>query len=298
MSTVRPRPAVVTVVVLAAFVAIERLPFVLYAIPAWAAWARAAREPAMLTWKLLQPVLCVAAVMALHRASPRRAAAELGLAAPWRPGLAFGALVTLPMLVALVLTSPLNPNATGWSLLRTAVGSGLGEEVLFRGFLFLQLYRHARWPFAAAVVASALPFAYGHLYQARETGLALLQGTLEVWVVSALSAAVLAWALVRWRGNLWPLVGVHALGNLWWMLLGEGSQRMYGWLGNGVRLSNAVLGVALTLWLDRRGTLARWGRGPLDTADAAREQQAARRPEPTPAAARGAMDRGGRGAAR
>jgi len=99
------------------------------------------------------------------------------------------------MLLASWLSSPLNPQMT---VLSVAVGRFLApfaEEVLFRGYMFGQLYRRARWGFwFSAIVPSAL-FALGHAYQSRDP-LELL-GIFAVTGIAGLFSCWLYFALER-----------------------------------------------------------------------------------------------------
>src|SRR5437879_1086728 len=170
-------------------------------------------------WKLTQVVLAVFAMMAILRVRGRGALEALGLLRPVAPAVLLGAICSLPILVvALWAGTGANPHATAWGALRTAVGSGLSEEVLFRGLFFLVLYRYARWPFWAAAITNAGPWVVGYLYQASETGLSSVAGLAEVVVAFAVFGALYAWMLVSWDDNLWILVTLHGLGNLWWYL--------------------------------------------------------------------------------
>ena len=77
---------------------------------------------------------------------------------------------------------------------------------------------------------NALPFAWGHLYQSKETGLSLFAGMLEVMLVMSLFASLAAWIFVHWDYNIWFLVAFHSLANLWAHLFFEGQEPLYGWL--------------------------------------------------------------------
>jgi membrane protease YdiL (CAAX protease family) len=205
----------------------------------------------MLALKLAQVPLCVLAVMFILRRHVRGAIRALGLTRPIMPAFVLGLVCSIPVLaVAAWARTGLNPHATLVSALRTAVGSGLGEEVLYRGLLFLVLYRFARWPFWAAALANAAPWVVGHLYQSQQTGLSLLGGTAEVAATFTLLGALAAWMLVRWDDNLWVLVAIHGLGNLWWHLLAEDTVPLYGAAGWVMRLG--LIATAITVTLLRR----------------------------------------------
>ena len=106
---------------------------------------------------VLQIILCIWGVMVAHTAGAKRAIRELGLQAPIGRAAIFAFIAALPMLIAFALSSRLNPNM---SVLTVGVGCFLApfaEEVLFRGYMFGQLYRRARWRFwLSALIPSAL----------------------------------------------------------------------------------------------------------------------------------------------
>lgn len=160
-------------------------------------------------WKGAQVLLVVLALMAVRRRGVGFALSELGLRAS--PLVGFGAafIATLPALVLLIVAGALQPDILTWALLMTAVASPLSEEMLYRGFLFGQLYRAAQWPFAAAVLINMVPFAWGHLYQSDGS----LFETAGVLTVIGIGAVFYAWLYVRWDYNLWVVIAHHALMN-------------------------------------------------------------------------------------
>ena len=263
----RASPLFVSLCVLVSAFIIDRIPQELWRVPGWSAFSRAAPEQAMLVWKLGQIPLCILAVMAILRVTPRPAMKALGLARSRRDAaaaLAFGFACSLPVLgVVLWAGTGINPKATVWGALRTSVGSGLGEEVFFRGLLFLMLYRFARWPFWAAALANALPWVVGHFYQSQETGLELMRGLMLVTFTFTAFGALAAWVLVRWHDNLWMLVAVHGLANLWWYLFAENMVPLFGpagWVMRGGLLVSAIL---LTVFRNRLERLFFTGRTDL-----------------------------------
>lgn len=101
---------------------------------------------------------------------------------------------------------------------------------------------------------NALPFAWGHLYQSKETGLSLFAGMLEVMLVMSLFASLAAWIFVRWDYNIWVLVTFHSLANLWAYLFFEGQEPLYGWLFYVLEAGMISIAILLTL---------RWNRKPV-----------------------------------
>jgi hypothetical protein len=164
-------------------------------------------------WKLCWVVLCFAGIRVANPGRPRSALDELGLRASPVLGVSVALLLSIPMLATFAITSTTNPHLEAVPLLMTAIVSPVSEELLFRGYLFLQLYRRAGWPFAAAVGTTAGVFGLAHV-----TGLAgrlsAVQVLGEVGMVAA-GGALFAWLLIRWRDNLWVPIGLHSFMNLW-----------------------------------------------------------------------------------
>jgi len=114
-------------------------------------------------WKVSWLVLCFVGLRWAHRLGLRGAIAELGLRAPPLRGVVFGFLASIPLLVVFALTFNPNPHFAAPAALQTAVLTPVTEEVLFRGYVFLQLYRRAGWSFPLAVIATAVMFGLAHL---------------------------------------------------------------------------------------------------------------------------------------
>ncbi len=197
-------------------------------------------------FNVLQIFLCVGSVMAAHTAGLRRALAELGLRAGFGRAGAFAFLAALPMLLAFALTSPINANMT---FLSVGVGCFLApfaEEMLFRGYMFGQLYRRARWGFWLSAVIPSVLFALGHAYQAG--------GALElagIFAITGLGSLLGCWLFMRWNGNLWIVFGLHCLMNLWWEVFGVADTALGGWIANGARLLTVALAILLTIYKNR-----------------------------------------------
>ena len=197
-------------------------------------------------FNILQILFCIGGIIAAHAARLRHALAELGLCARVGRAVAFSFIAALPMLAAFALTSPINAKM---SFLSVGVGCFLApfaEELLFRGYMFGQLYRRARWGFwLSALIPSAL-FALGHAYQAG--------GPLEltgIFAVTGLGGLLGCWLYLRWNGNLWIVFGLHCLMNLWWELFGVADTALGGWIANGARLLTVALAILLTIYKDR-----------------------------------------------
>ena len=195
---------------------------------------------------LLQVILSVWGITIAHATGIQRAIKELGLRAPIGCAAIFAFIAALPMLIAFALSSRLNPNM---SVLTVGVGCFLApfaEEVLFRGYVFGQLYRRARWGFCLSALVPSVLFALGHAYQA--TGVLQLTG---IFAVTGLGSILGCWLFVRWEYNLWAVFGLHSLMNLWWELFGIDDSALGGWIANGARLLTVTIAILLTIYKDR-----------------------------------------------
>ncbi len=202
-------------------------------------------------WKTLWIVLAIIGVMAAHRVRLRESLRQLGVARPFGFPFVAAFFATLPALVIFAALSPVNRNMSGWWLWMTGVMSPLSEEILFRAYLFQQLYRYAGWPFWAAALMNALPFAWGHINQADAT----VSSFVLVIGIAAVVAALAAWLLARWDYNVWFVVGLHSLMNFYWYVFAPEDTIVGGVVSNVARIVAIGLAVIITL---RRDQFAKW----------------------------------------
>jgi membrane protease YdiL (CAAX protease family) len=184
------------------------------------------------------------AVCLASRVSPRQAVRSLGLDASFGRGLQFGVAATLPMALA---ASWRPASGLTWDAIAGAVVFGpLAEEILFRGLLFTQLRRSARWPLTPALAVSAAVFGLAHVPVLHPTILLAMQA-----VAAALAGVLFAWVCERFR-SLWPAVALHALMNLWWTAA-RGDQARVAW-----HVDVAGLAQTATILLSISLALAAW----------------------------------------
>jgi CAAX protease family protein len=206
-----------------------------------------------LAWKLSWVALSLGGLAVAHHMDPREALAELGLRVRPAPGLGFALIASIPMLLVLAATSKIHPPDSAGSLLAAALLAPLTEEIFFRGYLFRQLYRRARWSFSRAIIVSALFFGLAHM------GTALRSSAWEVagvTVVTGLGGAFFAWLLVCWDDNLWVPIGMHAFMNLWWELFDGDGTALGSWAANSSRGLAVAAAIAITLARERRKAAA------------------------------------------
>jgi membrane protease YdiL (CAAX protease family) len=187
---------------------------------------------------LLWVVPCLAAIMAVDRASLHEAWRALGL--DDQAGYRFGLLATLPMagVVLFVALGRLDSD----ELVGSVILGPFAEEVLFRGFLFRRLHVVTGWPPARAIAASAALFGLAHIGTPGTTASDVL--------ILAAGGWMFAWICYRWN-SLWPPIGLHSFINLWWVLSDAGPtmNALFTSIGHLLSVLTAVL---ITLWWKRR----------------------------------------------
>jgi uncharacterized protein len=138
---------------------------------------------------------------------------SLGLSSGLLTGLWAGLLFTAPMFLGGLLFFHLNTNIDIENLIAGTLVAGFMEELYFRGFLFGILFRKTGMGFIPAVLAGALLFAAGHVYQSRNP--AELAG---IFAITFSAAVFFAWLYAEWNYRLWVVVWTHTLMNLSWSL--------------------------------------------------------------------------------
>jgi membrane protease YdiL (CAAX protease family) len=194
----------------------------------------------------LEVAFSMLGVAVAHRQGVKFAAREFGMTAPIKPALAFAAVASAPMLLAFAIGFSINREMT---FLSVAVGcfiAPFAEEVLFRGYLFGQLYRRAKWGFWLSALVPSVLFAAGHAYQSTHFG--ELAGILAI---TSVGSVLLCWLYQRWNYNLWVIVALHSAMNLWWEVFAVDDTALGGWLANGARFTTVAIAILLTIFKDR-----------------------------------------------
>ncbi|MDX1501385.1 MAG: CPBP family intramembrane glutamic endopeptidase [Thermoanaerobaculia bacterium] len=196
--------------------------------------------------------LVLAAVCWLHRAGAAAGFRELGLRRPVLRPLALGLVAVAPMAVVFGWTHAFAPDPLP-EILYLSLLSPLAEELVFRGFLFGQLWRTARWGMWPALLASSAAFGLGHALDADT-----LVEAAGLMGLTGLGAAIFAWLYARW-GSLAAPIALHVLMNLCWGLWQVGDGALAGWVPFALQLTTVALAIGLTVVAGRRG----WTRAPV-----------------------------------
>lgn len=267
-SSVRTNPWVITGVVFAATTLwiyfFKHSPLSLFTGKYLAEWGVPARKFVFFSLLTLIPLL---ALLILHK--PKELFRVWGFSGNFFLALSVSALCVLLMFVGnafvmpitagfsdvlskIGLSAPIQYINTYWvgeywkGVLSMGVVAGFFEEVMFRGFIFGQLFRFARWGFVPAVLASVVPFAFLHIQFEWK-----LMAIGSMVVLTALDGAFLCWMFVQWRYNLWVPVWLHILINLSWIAF-EGNDPESRIWANIVRLAAIFLSILFTVWIKKR----------------------------------------------
>ena len=163
---------------------------------------------------LIAGIIPAAALLLLHR--PDTILYRLGLTHGFGRGLLFGVLSTVPMFAGYAVIGSFNRETPPDHMFTFIVVAGFFEELIFRGFVFGELFRTARWGFLPAATLTALAFGSLHLY-------------------------------------LWSVIWPHTLMNAPWMLFsGSGSGAVGGLWANSLRLCTLLIAIALVVIYKKR----------------------------------------------
>lgn len=225
------------------FLATEQLPLVVR----WLGLRRFMPWPLVLGVRnLMEITLCALGVAVVHRAGSRRVIGELGLRAPIGRAMLFALLATAPMLIAFAVRFPVSSTLAPLDILAFCFIAPFAEELVYRAYLFRQLYRRARMGFWLSALIPSLLFAAAHLWQSDDPG--ELAG---IVLITGAGSVLGCWLFVRWHDNVWPVVGLHCLMNLWWAVFAVDDTALGGWLANAARLATVAVAIVLTIYKDR-----------------------------------------------
>lgn len=189
-----------------------------------------------------------AALWLLHK--PREIIQSIGLADGFGTGVLFAVLATLPMLIGYACIGTFDREVSADHLLTRVVIAGFFEELIFRGFVFGQLFRYARWGFLPAALLTAVAFGSLHLYQGHD-----LASSVAAFAVTAAGSIFFSWIYVEWNYNLWCAIWLHTLMNLPWILFSvSASGAVGGMWANLLRAGTVAIAIGLTIaYKKRRG---------------------------------------------
>lgn len=181
-------------------------------------------------------------LLCMHK--PSDVIPSLGLNGNILKGLGLAALCCSPLLIGMPIVGTFDHSLSFDYFLRMVVLAAFFEEVVYRGFMFGQLFRYGKIGFIWAVIIPAILFGLGHLYQGHN-----LISSLMAFAVTALGAVYFSWAYVECNFNLWVNIGLHLFMNLCWTVFHvEGNDTAIGALvPNILRIAAIILTVILII---------------------------------------------------
>lgn len=128
---------------------------------------------------LLAGLIPTGALFLLH--ARRDIASSMGLSHGFGTGLLFAVTATLPMIAGYAVIGEFDRELSADEAFTWIFIAGMFEELVYRGFVFGQLFRYARWGFLPAALLAALAFGSLHLYQGHDPVSALTAFGLRHW---------------------------------------------------------------------------------------------------------------------
>jgi len=187
------------------------------------------------------------AFVILYRLKIKQFIYELGLNRNILEAALFTFIATLPMMLGyFFVTKTVNFSLT--TLIYLSFLPAFMEETLFRGFVFGQLFKRARWGFIPAVLVNALFFALGHMGQSRNAATVI-----GILLLTFLGGGWFAWLYIEWDENLWVPIGLHFFMNFWWGTFKMGENALGGGTANLFRVLTIILTIAITVLRAKRG---------------------------------------------
>lgn len=186
-------------------------------------------------------------LLCLHK--PSDILVSMGLNKNIFKGLGFALICCSPLIIGFPLIGSFDNSLSFDRFFRTIVLAAFLEELIFRGFLFGQLYRYGKVGFVWAVIFPAVLFGLGHLYQGHS-----IVSSLLAFGVTALGALYFSWVYVKCDYNLWIPIGLHLFMNLCWTVFPvEGNVNAVGsMMPNILRIVSILLTIALIIILCKK----------------------------------------------
>lgn len=194
---------------------------------------------------VLIPVVCT--LMVLHK--PKSIIKSVGLDSSIMTGLVCSFVFTLPLFIGFSILGKFNSEITLSVILHKCVLAAMFEEIVFRGFMFGQLFRYSKVGFFWAAFFPAVLFGLGHIYQGYD-----IISTLAAFGITFIGALYFSWMYVEWNFNLWVPICLHFFMNLSWQLfIMDGTEVAAGGLiSNILRVLSIALAIALTVVFRKR----------------------------------------------
>lgn len=163
-------------------------------------------------------------------------------------GLIYSFMAVLPMFIGYLILGSFNRELTVMQVVLGIFFAGFFKEVIFRGFLYGQLFRYAGWGFIPAALPVALCFGYMHLYQGDN-----FMEALSAFGVTAVGSIFFSWVYTETHFKLWSNIGLHTFMNMAWVLFPMGGVGAVGnTVSNVLRICTVLIAIGWIIIYKRR----------------------------------------------
>lgn len=173
-----------------------------------------------------------------YRKIPEKFGLSKGLSTP----VIFAFVATLPMLIGFIVKFSLNKELSYDTIIVNTISSAFFEEVIYRAFLFGQLYRFTRLGFFPSVFLGSLLFGSAHLYQGNN-----ISELIGIFAMTFLGSILFAWVYAEWKFNLWTATFLHCFMNLYWLIFDVDTNVLGGAYSNFFRFSTIFIAILCTV---------------------------------------------------
>jgi uncharacterized protein len=142
------------------------------------------------------------------------------------------------MLVGYALKFSLNKELSFNTIIINTISSAFFEEIIYRAFLFGQLYRFTRLGFLPSVFLGSLLFGAAHLYQSTD-----INELVGIFSITLLGSVLFSWIYAEWEFNLWTAIFLHCLMNLYWLIFDVDVSALGSTYANIFRFSTVFLAI-------------------------------------------------------
>lgn len=125
-------------------------------------------------------------------------------------GFLVATICIIPQFIGLGFISNWEFELSSRIIYRDIILAGLGEEFIFRAFLFGLLFYYAGWGFLSAGIFTGLFFGWGHLYQAID-----IKSAISIFLFTVGASLGFSWFYYVWK-SLWMVLFLHAFMDLTW----------------------------------------------------------------------------------
>jgi membrane protease YdiL (CAAX protease family) len=167
---------------------------------------------------------------------------KLGLSKGILTGITFAFFSTLPMLVGYALKFSLNEKLSINTLIINTITAAFFEEVIYRAFLFGQLYRYTRLGFLPSIFLGSLLFGTAHLYQSTD-----MMELVGIFAITFVGSVLFAWIYAEWKFNLWTAIFLHCLMNVYWLIFDVDENALGSTYANVFRFGTVFLAIIGTI---------------------------------------------------